>query len=148
MYIRSYNASGDGSNVPPASRKRGPRRGVAAVEFALVAPLFFLLIFGMIEVGRMIMAKQIMTNAARVGARAATLNGANQTDVCTAVANALTSAGVNGSTQTVSPDPSTASSGTPMTVTVSVPCSSISWTSTLTYFNNVTLTSTVVMTHE
>ena len=36
---------------------RRNRRGAAVVEFAIVAPLFFLMIFGMIEFGRAIMVQ-------------------------------------------------------------------------------------------
>ncbi len=46
---------------------RRNRRGTAAVEFALVAPVFFLLVFGMIEYGRMVMVQQVITNASREG---------------------------------------------------------------------------------
>ena len=47
---------------------RTKSRGVAAVEFALVAPLFLLFLFGMIEFGRMVMVQQVLTNASREGA--------------------------------------------------------------------------------
>ncbi|MGB6041722.1 MAG: TadE family protein, partial [Pirellulales bacterium] len=53
---------------------RKKRRGVAAVEFALVAPLFVLMVMGMIEVGRAIMVQQVLTNASREGARRAVLD--------------------------------------------------------------------------
>ena len=60
-------------------RKR--RRGAAAVEFAVVAPVFFILIFGMIEFGRMVMVQQVITNASREGARLSVLDGTTATDV-------------------------------------------------------------------
>src|SRR5688500_15994169 len=50
------------------------RRGVAAVEFALVAIPFVLFVFGTLEFGRVIMMKHLLTNAAREGARLASLN--------------------------------------------------------------------------
>ncbi len=53
---------------------RRNRRGAAVVEFAVVAPVFFLLVFGMIEFGRAIMVQQILTNASREGARVAVLD--------------------------------------------------------------------------
>jgi Flp pilus assembly protein TadG len=46
-------------------------RGTAAVEFALVAPVLLLLVFGIIDFGRMINARINITAAAREGARAA-----------------------------------------------------------------------------
>jgi Flp pilus assembly protein TadG len=45
------------------------RRGVAAVEFALVAPLLCMAFLGMIEVGRAIQVQQVLTNAVREGCR-------------------------------------------------------------------------------
>jgi Flp pilus assembly protein TadG len=57
-----------------ASSKVGDR-GAAAVEFALVLPLLLILIFGIIDFGRMLNAKITLTEAAREGARAAALVG-------------------------------------------------------------------------
>jgi Flp pilus assembly protein TadG len=54
---------------------RRNRRGASAVEFALVAPVLFLLVFGIIEFGRMIMVQQVVINASREGARAAIIEG-------------------------------------------------------------------------
>lgn len=52
-------------------------RGQAMAEFALVAPVFFMLLFGIIEVGRFIFYYEILHNATREGARYAIVNGAN-----------------------------------------------------------------------
>ena len=48
----------------------GSERGVSALEFTLIAPLVFLLIFGMIEFGCYFYDKALITNACREGARA------------------------------------------------------------------------------
>jgi hypothetical protein len=45
------------------------QNGAVAVELALLSPLLVLLIFGMIEFGLLIFNKQVITNAAREGAR-------------------------------------------------------------------------------
>jgi Flp pilus assembly protein TadG len=45
-------------------------RGQTLVEFALVFPIFILLLFGLIDVGRLIFATTAVSNAAREGARA------------------------------------------------------------------------------
>jgi Flp pilus assembly protein TadG len=45
------------------------RRGQALVEFALIVPILFLLIAGIIEFGRGWNIKQVVTDAAREGAR-------------------------------------------------------------------------------
>ena len=44
--------------------------GASAVEFALVMPLLFVLIFGIIEFGIFLYDKAVITNASREGARA------------------------------------------------------------------------------
>jgi hypothetical protein len=49
-------------------------------EFALVAPLFFMLLFGIIEAGRFVFYYEILNNATREGARYAIVNGANSLD--------------------------------------------------------------------
>jgi Flp pilus assembly protein TadG len=50
-------------------------RGQAMVEFALVLPILLLLLFGMIEFGRVFHEYLVVTHAAREGARVATLGG-------------------------------------------------------------------------
>lgn len=45
------------------------QRGVAAVEFALIAPIVFLLLFGIVEFGLALWRKQVLTSAVREGAR-------------------------------------------------------------------------------
>jgi hypothetical protein len=47
------------------------------VEFALVAPAFFMLLMGIIEVGRFIFYYEVLHNATREGARYAIVNGSN-----------------------------------------------------------------------
>ncbi|MFZ3171746.1 MAG: TadE family protein [Carboxydocellales bacterium] len=51
-------------------KKVGGERGQAMVEMALVLPVLILLIFGIVEFGRVFNAYLIVTNAAREGARA------------------------------------------------------------------------------
>jgi hypothetical protein len=65
--------------TPPVSVSSGapaPRstdHGAAAVELALVLPLLLVLVFGIIDFGRMLNAQITLTEAAREGARAAAL---------------------------------------------------------------------------
>jgi len=128
-------------------RKR--RRGAAAVEFAVVAPVFFLLVFGMIEFGRMVMVQQVITNGSREGARIAVLDGATTAEVTAAVTGYLQSAGIAGGNVTVSPDPpSSAGYGEPVTVTVSVPFDQVSWLPSPIFLGGSTMTATSVMRRE
>jgi TadE-like protein len=46
-------------------------------EFAMVAPMFFLVLFGIVEAGRFIFTYEMLNNATREGARYAIVNGAN-----------------------------------------------------------------------
>ena len=59
------------------------------MEFAVVAPIFFLLILGMVEFGRMMMVQQVLTNASREGARIAVLDNTTTADVTTQLTSAL-----------------------------------------------------------
>ena len=54
-------------------RQRNRQRGVAAVEFALVLPLLLTVVLGAIDWGWYFFVNQLVTNAAREGARAGTL---------------------------------------------------------------------------
>jgi hypothetical protein len=57
------------------SRFRRPRvRGQGLVEFALVFPVFIVLVFALFDVGRAVFAYNELTNAAREGARLAMVN--------------------------------------------------------------------------
>jgi Flp pilus assembly protein TadG len=81
------------------SRKPSVRRGVVAVEAAVVLPLLIVLMFGVWEVGRLVQVNQIVINGAREGARLAAggyINGTPVTSamVTQAVRDYLTSAGL------------------------------------------------------
>ena len=129
--------------------RRSNRRGVTAVEFALVAPLFFLLILAFIEFGWAMMASGILTNAAREGARTAALDGAEVADVAAAVNRYLNAGGLPSVTPSVSPNPpSAATAGQNVTVTASLPFSQISLVPVPTWLGNVRLTATSVARRE
>ena len=51
------------------------RGGAAIVEVAMTLPIFFLVVFAIIEFGRAMMVSQLLTNAAREGARKAGYQG-------------------------------------------------------------------------
>src|SRR3954471_20514720 len=59
------------SSRRPASRLYRSRAGAAAVEFAVVLPLIFLLLIGTWEVARLVQVHAILSNAAREGAQIA-----------------------------------------------------------------------------
>ncbi len=128
------------------SSKRKPRQGVAAVEFAVLAPLLFLLIFGMIEFGRMVMVQQILTNASREGARRGILEQATATEVNSVVVDYLTNSSVAGATVTISPASlSDVGFGDPVKVSVSVPFDQVSWIPAPWFLARTNLTAQSVM---
>jgi Flp pilus assembly protein TadG len=59
--------------VGRARRRRDPK-GAAAVEFALVAPLLMVLVFGVISYGYMLSFRQALSQGAAEGARAAAVS--------------------------------------------------------------------------
>ena len=119
--------------MSPLTTHRSPlthRRGAAAVEFALVAPLFFAMIFGIAEAGRMLEVQQMMTNATREGARRAMIKGVTADEVKTAVINSLGDSGITitAADVTIVPaNPDSATNGQAVSVVVDIPFSDVTW---------------------
>jgi Flp pilus assembly protein TadG len=108
-----------------------------------------MLVFGMIEYGRMIMVQQVLTNASREGARRAVLDGATTEDVQTVVEDYLENGSVEGATIAVSPSPpSSAVAGDAVTVSVSIPFEDVSWLPGAFYLGETTLNADTVMSRE
>ncbi len=110
------------------------RRGTSIVEFAVVAPVVFLFIFGIIEFGRLMMVQEAMTSAAREACREASLaTTLSSSDVDTVARNVMLSvlatAGDPGTVSiTVTPaNLASVTSGTPVKVKVQVNFSDIGW---------------------
>lgn len=121
------------------------------MEFAVVAPLFFLLVFGMIEYGRAVMVQQLITNGSREGARRAVLDGATDASVQKTVNDYLDGGRVNGKSRSVTISPSLGGSvaaGTSMTVTVSVSFKDVSWLPIPVFMGAKTLTASTTMRRE
>lgn len=110
------------------------RQGATAVEFALIAPLLFLFVLGLVEFSRMMMVKQCLNHAAQVGSRTACLATTQSTSqVDAAVRDALRESIPNASNSSlvrVSVSPSgiaSLSTGTSVTVDLDVNLSAVSW---------------------
>jgi Flp pilus assembly protein TadG len=104
------------------------RRGAAMVEFAIVAPLLFLLVLGIIEFTRMEMLTQTIIAAAQEGARSGVVPGSNSADVAAAANETLASGYVAAANVTVTPaEVAALKQGEPLTVTIAVPFDSNSW---------------------
>ena len=119
------------------------------VEFAIVAPLFFFLVFAMIEYGRMVMVSQIITNASREGARQAVLDGATNSEVESAVDDFLTMSSIQGAeVETVPSDISAAVYGDAVTVSVTVQFNEVSWLPSPMYLGGQEIKASTVMRRE
>jgi Flp pilus assembly protein TadG len=109
---------------------KSERRGTTCVEFAIVAPIFFLLVFAMLEFGRFVMIQQQLTGAATAGARAAAFDGATFQSVNAAIKSDDRNliVGLRNVDVVCNPNPpSSASYGQSVTVTVSTKFRDNSW---------------------
>ena len=109
--------------------RNGSERGTALIETALTLPLILLVSVGIFEFGRAYQMAQVLTNAAREGARVAVLPGSSAENVKSRVIAYLESGQVpNASTATVVVKPDTtisygSGSATGSKVTVNYPFS-------------------------
>lgn len=135
-----------------ANRRHGrQRRGAATVELAVVAPLFLLLLAGIIEFGLAFRIQHTLSSAARRGARAAAVEGAGTSTLVGRVkSHCVQSLGVNEADVAVSvavngnpgSDLSVAESGDEVRVTVCIPYSKAG----VGFFANTFATSTLTST--
>jgi Flp pilus assembly protein TadG len=93
-------------------------KGQSLVEFALVVPLLALLLFGIIDFGRIFHVYLTLDHAGREAARAASI-GKDDTTVKSTAVNDATSIGLTSGRVDVSPG--TRTSGTDVTITITYP---------------------------
>lgn len=132
-----------------SSRISHRRAGASAVEFAIVAPIFFLMVFGIIEFGRMVMVQQVITNAAREGARVAVLDSATESRVRERVNDYLKAASLPSATVVIAPSPPTSAGfDEPVSVEVRMPFSAVNALSRPFLSGNAELSSVSIMRRE
>lgn len=64
-------------------------RGQSLIEFALVSVALVMLLFGVIEMCRLVLVYTTVANAARVGVRYATVHGTNNSVTCSQIASVI-----------------------------------------------------------
>jgi len=140
-----------------ATQLRKQREGTSTVEVAVTLPVFLLMIMIIFEISRMMMVQQCMNYAAQEGSRAASLaTTLSNSQVDTAVRNALQATipdSNNSSTVGVTVAPTLTAamgSGTPVTVSVQVQYSDVSWLpgNFLNYLGNPLLTAQSIQDRE
>ncbi len=128
------------------------RRGATAVELAMISPVFIALVMGQIETSRLGMVCQLLTTAAREGCRVAVIDGSTPADVQNRVNAVLNGSGISVGTVTPTcPSPYTwesAPMGTPITVSLSVPYSQVSWLGTPIFLTNATVSASATLSSE
>lgn len=98
------------------------RRGALTVEFAIVAPLIFLLFVGSLELTALNFARQTAGNASYEAARKMIIPGGTVAQAQAEGIRVLTALGIgNGATVTVDDEL------TEVTVTIAVPAENVSW---------------------
>ncbi len=75
------------NELPARDSSLSDERGVAAVEFAILATLLLMIVFGIIEYGRVFNQLEVLNSAAREGARVGAVRGDS-----TAIRNAVLTA--------------------------------------------------------
>lgn len=143
------------------SNGRDRRRGAALVEAAIVLPVFFMAIVGIVEFGRGMMVSQLVTNGSREAARRAVFDGSTNADIEQYTQDKLASSiGCDATDITVAivitPDPTNNTTGNNLvnaqpydlvTVTVSVPYDEVSFF-TGRYLAGKNLSAETTMRHE
>ncbi len=113
------------------------RSGTVAVEAAFVLTILMILLLGAWEGSRMIEVQQILSNAAREGARQAASGQLTASQVKTVVTNYLQDAGLPTTNVTVTVqdltnpalDPTTATEYDNLSVSLTIPFKDVRWTS-------------------
>ncbi|MCA9020570.1 MAG: pilus assembly protein [Planctomycetaceae bacterium] len=154
------------NHTEKALRKNSKRRGIAAVECALVIPLLVMIAMGTIDVSQYVNVAQLVNDASYEGARRASQNNVlNQSEVEQAVLNYFSgqfpnmASGEIGSALTVnirdSIDASipngnleTIPSGSAVSVQVIFQFNSVRWLSGFAGLNGVSIETTTVMRRE
>ncbi len=131
-------------------RLRRKRPAAAAVEFALVLPFLVTAFLGIFEVGRALLVKEALSNAAQRACRTASQAGKSNSDVTDDIADTLSAAGLSGYSSTIqvngaSGDVGTAQRNDKVSVKVSVPASQVFWISTYFVTGSAVESETVVM---
>lgn len=102
------------------------RAGTTTVEFAMVVPILFVILLASVEFARANQVANAVSYASYMGCRQAIIPGGTASGASTAANEVLSSNLISQGTVTVSPA-SISDSTTTVSVTVSVPMSSVGW---------------------
>lgn len=129
-------------------RSAAQRKGAAVVEFAIVLPVFVLIVLGTIESVSMIFVQQGIKIAAYEATRVALVNGTTNGEVQATADQILSDRGITSATMTVNPSNFQGSAyGTPITISIDVNCDDNSIVAPF-FFSGRTISASVCMMKE
>jgi Flp pilus assembly protein TadG len=99
-------------------RRLRDERGSELIELALVLPILLLIVAGIIDFGFLFERYEVVTNAAREGARIGVLPGYTAADIQSRVTDYLNAGGLSGAAATITPTYTTDTLSTGLTVNV------------------------------
>lgn len=126
-------------------------RGSVLVEFAIILPIFILLILATIEAGWALYIQSTLADAARQGARVAVTQNVGSNVIVSIIDDIVQSANIPAGQVSVTITPLAISlepRGTPITIDVSMPYNSASILPAPLFFSTVTLQAQVTMSKE
>ena len=107
------------SNMPLRGRIHRGETGQGLLEFALVIPLLMLMVVGLFDLGYAVFVNNMISNAAREGARVGIIQMNTNADICNRVIAAAPGLNLSCQPGSIDIDPSpTRDYGEPITVTV------------------------------
>jgi Flp pilus assembly protein TadG len=124
----------------PASRSlptiQAARRALAAVELAVVLPFITILVLGMVEIGRGLMVKESLSDAAQKACRTAAQPGKSTAQAQAEVDNIMQDLGITGYSTAIlvngnNTDIQNAVHNDQISIKVSVPVSQVYWTTAI-----------------
>lgn len=120
------------------SRVQEPRRGAAALEFALIAPMLVFMFLGMIEITRGLQVRNTLSDAARQACRLGIQAGYDNASVKSAVDSILQQNGINPAQASLeiqvngkAADVKTALPNDRISARIQVPADKVGWIATL-----------------
>lgn len=134
--------------LPLKPHRRSLRRGVAVMEFVVVFPLILLLLIGLLEVGRLINAQQILSNACREAGRQASTGSKTTTEVEQTIHDYLARANIDPTgftfamqnlTASARNDPTTAEQLDHFEIVATLPYRNVRWIDGLFFTNDSTI---------
>jgi Flp pilus assembly protein TadG len=91
--------------------RRSALRGQSIVEVALILPIMMMLIMGAVDLGRGVLIRNMLSNAAREGARVGIIASKTSAEMCAGAISKIQAPGLTGQTCTASGNPAVTNDG-------------------------------------